>query len=138
MHVIGNRVVSHGIKPKGDTLVVSVMVGGSEGGAWSWGSGNASIVHKFGKLRDWSEAQGVVSTESHAGSGDGFPIGGTVAITKCLASGDKEVLTYDESLGTDDVQVILGLPEGTGSVVLGRIDFLVRKGKAQVINVGKV
>ena len=96
------------------------------------------VVHKFGKLGDWSEAQGVVSAESHVGSGNGFPIGGTVAVTKCLAGGDEEVLTYDESLGADDVRVILGLPEGTGSVVLSHIDFLVGKGKAQVINVGKV
>ena len=105
---------------------------------WSWGSGNMDVVHKFGKLGDWSEAQGVVSAESHVGSGDGFPIGGTVTVTKCLASGDEEVLTYDESLGTDDVWVILGLPESTGSIVLGCVDFLVGKGKAQVIYADKV
>ena len=138
MHVKGNRVVACGIKLKGDTLVVSVLVGGSEGGAWSWGSGNADVVHKFGKLGDWSEAQGVVGAESHAGSGDGFPIRGTVVVAKCLAGGDEEVVTYEESLSTDDVRVILGLPEGTSSIVLGRIDFLVGKGKAQVINAGKV
>ena len=59
-------------------------------------------------------------------------------VTKCLAGGDEEVVTCDESLGANDVQVILGLPEGTSSVILSRIDFMVGKGKAQVINVGKV
>ena len=130
--------VTFGIQPKGDTMVVSVAVGRSEGGVWTWGSGNVDIVHKFGKLRYWSEAQGVVGTESHAGSGDGFPVGWTVTVTKHLAGRDEEVFTYDESLGTDDVWVILGLPESTGSIVLGCVDFLVGKGKAQVIYADKV
>ena len=130
--------VAFSVQLEGDTRIVLVAVGGSEGGAWTWGSSNVDIIHKFGKLGYRSEAQGVVSTESHASLGDGFPIKWTVAFAKCLAGRDEEVVTYDESLGADDVWVILGLPEGTGSIILGHVDFLVRKGSAQVINVDKV
>ena len=117
---------------------MSVTVGRSEGGVQMWGSGNAYIIHKFGKLGYGAEAQGVVSAEKDASSGDGFPIQWTVAVTKCLAGRDEEVFTDDESLGAEDIWVILGLPESTGGIVLGRVAFLVGKGETQVINADKV
>ena len=92
------------------------------------GGGNAYVIHKFGKVRDGAEAQGVVGTESHVGSSDGFPVQWNVSVTKSLTSRDDEICTYDEGLGSDDVWVILGLLEGTSGIVFGHVDFLVRKG----------
>ena len=92
-----------------------------------WGGSNVYVIHKFGKLGHRTEAQGVVGAESHVSSGDGFPVQWTVVVTKCLAGRDEEVFTDDESLGANDVRVILWLPESTGGVILSHVDFLVRK-----------
>ena len=66
--------VAFSIQLEGDTGVVAVMVGRSEGGAWMWGRGNSNMVHEFRKVGDGAEAQGVVGAESHAGSHGRLPV----------------------------------------------------------------
>ena len=137
--MVRNRVVALIIQLEGDTSVVFVVVGSrSEGDAQMWGSGKANVIHEFGKVGDRAEAQRVVSAESHVSLSNGFPVQWAVLITKSLTGGDEQIVSYDEGLGTDDVQVILGLPEGSGGIIFGRIDFLVRKGKVEIVNADKV